>query len=449
MLFWCAPCRSTAVISPNSPPPPSPPPASPRSPSRNPPAPSPTGDRRIGYAVIGLGSIANHFLRGTAQSDHSRITALVSGHRDKALAIAAQYNVPTTSIYSYEDFDRIAANPAVDAVYVALPNSMHAEYTIRAARAGKHVLCEKPMDVTSAQCRRMIEACRAARVKLMIAYRLHYEPVNIQARELVRAGRLGPVQSMEGNHGSNIRAGEWRITKSLGGGGPMFDHGVYPLNIFRWFAGQDPIAAQAMLSTPDHDGRFTEVEENVQWVMRFPSGALATAAATYGAEVGGFYRIAGPWGWLQMQSITYQGQHLFGHYASEPVVGAPWVEFDHVSTEKDPSQFTHEVDHFSDCILHDRTPETPGEDGLADLLALEMVYRSAGITLRAPRHRIAFRASSPTLPQHCHPERSREAAESKSLSLSFAQEPCGSLTPPRRHRRPPHRRLTDNESESP
>jgi predicted dehydrogenase len=168
----------------------------------------PASGRRIGYAVIGLGRIAAHFLAGTTQSEHSRITALVSGHRDKAERIAAQYNVPTNSIYSYEDFDRIAANPAVDAVYVSLPNSMHAEYTLRAARAGKHVLCEKPMDVTSAQCRRMIDACRTARVKLMIAYRLHYEPTNLAAIALVRAGRLGPVQSMEANHGSNIRAGE-------------------------------------------------------------------------------------------------------------------------------------------------------------------------------------------------------------------------------------------------
>jgi predicted dehydrogenase len=161
----------------------------------------------------------------------------------------------------------------------------------------------------------------------------------------------------------------------------MFDHGVYSLNIFRWFTGEDPITAQAMLSTPDHDGRFTEVEENVQWTMRFPSGALASAAATYGAEVGGFYRIAGSRGWLQMNSLTYQGQHLTGHYASEKAIGAPWIEVDQISTEKDPMKFTRQVDHFSDCILHDRTPNTPGEDGLADQLALEMTYKSAGITL--------------------------------------------------------------------
>jgi predicted dehydrogenase len=337
--------------------------------------------RRVGYAVIGLGRIADHFLRGAAQSQQSKITALVSGHRDKALRIAAQYNVPTTSIYDYENFDRIAANPAVDAVYVALPNSMHADYTIRAARAGKHVLCEKPMDVTSAQCRRMIAACRAARVKLMIAYRLHYEPTHLHAVSLIRAGRLGLLQSLDCNHGSNMRAGEWRLTKALGGGGPMLDHGVYSLNIFRWLTGEEPIGYQAMISTPDRDGRFTEVEENVQYLARFPSGALCSGAGSYGTELGGYWRAHGPWGWLQMTSLTYQGQHLTGHYASQPVLGAPWVEVDLASSEKDPMQFTRQVDHFSDCILHDRTPDTPGETGLADQLALEAVYRSAGITL--------------------------------------------------------------------
>jgi len=342
---------------------------------------TPADSRRIGYAVIGLGRIATHFLAGAAQSGVSKITALVSGHRDKAERIAAQYNVPAASIYSYEDFDRIAANPAVDAVYVALPNSMHAEYTIRAARAGKHVLCEKPMDIASAQCRRMIDACRAARVKLMVAYRLHYEPTHLRALEIIRSGKLGPIQSLDANHGSNIRAGEWRITKALGGGGPMFDHGVYALNTFRWLTAQEPAAHQAMTSTPDRDGRFTEVEENVQWLTRFPSGALASGAASYGAELGGYWRVHGPWGFLQMNSLTYQGQHLTGHYASEQVVGAPWVEVDIASSEKDPMQFTREADHFSNCILHDRTPDTPGETGLADQLALEAVYKSAGVTL--------------------------------------------------------------------
>src|ERR1035438_1363719 len=284
--------------------------------------------RKTGYCVIGLGRIAGHFMPAVRSSTTSQITGLVSGHRDKAERIAAEYDVSASFIYNYENFDEIVHNPAIDAVYVALPNSMHAEYTIRAAKAGKHVLCEKPMEISSARCVQMIDACRTARVKLMIAYRLYYEPTHIKALEIIRSGKLGAIRSMDANHGSNMRAGEWRLTKALGGGGPMFDHGVYALNLFRWFTGEEPSGHQAMLSTPDRDGRFTEVEETVQWLTRFPSGALASGTASYGVELGGYWRVHGPWGWLQMSSLTYQGQHLFGHYASQPVLGAPWIEVD-------------------------------------------------------------------------------------------------------------------------
>ena len=144
---------------------------------------------------------------GTRSTTNSQITALVSGHRDKAERIAAEYNIPAASIYSYENFDEIAHNPAVDAVYVALPNSMHAEYTIRAAKAGKHVLCEKPMATSVADCEKMIAACKAANVKLMIAYRCHYEPTNLRAVKLIRDGALGQVQAIQSAFGFNISPG--------------------------------------------------------------------------------------------------------------------------------------------------------------------------------------------------------------------------------------------------
>src|SRR5271154_2715200 len=181
------------------------------------------GERKIGYCVIGLGTIADHFMRGVLASPNSTITGLVSGHRDKAEKIAAQYGVPTSSIYSYEDMDRMRDNKAIDAVYVALPNSMHAEYTIRSAKAGKHVLCEKPMAISVNECEEMIAACKAAKVKLMIAYRCHYEPSNLKAVQLIREGKLGQVQAIESAFGFNIAPGEWRSTKKLGGGGPLMD----------------------------------------------------------------------------------------------------------------------------------------------------------------------------------------------------------------------------------
>jgi predicted dehydrogenase len=341
-----------------------------------------SGGRRIGYAVIGLGRIAAHFLPAAAMSARSKITGLVSGHRDKAERIAAQYGVPTDSIYSYEDFDRIAANPAVDAVYVALPNSMHLEYTVRAAKAGKHVICEKPMAISSAECTQMIDACKAARVKLMIAYRLHYEPITLKVLDLVRSGMLGKLQSMEGANGFNIAVGEWRYTKALGGGGSLFDVGIYCLNAYRMYAGEEPLGFQGEVSTPDKgDPRFAEVEENVSWVMRFPSGILATGASTYGAQMPGFYRLNGTLGSVEVGPYGYQGLHAQGSYASSAEKGAARVTIDEMATELDPMQFTHEMDHFSECVIEDRVPNTPGEEGLADMRCIEAIYGSAGVKL--------------------------------------------------------------------
>src|ERR1700721_1798454 len=176
--------------------------------------------RKTGYCVIGLGRIAGHFMPAVRSTTTSQIAGLVSGHRDKAERIAAEYGVPASSVYNYENFDEIARNPAIDAVYVALPNSMHAEYTIRSAKAGKHVLCEKPMSISVSEAEAMIAACKAANVKLMIAYRLHYEPTTLKAIRMIREGTLGTVQSIDSANGFNIKQGEWRTTKALGGGGP-------------------------------------------------------------------------------------------------------------------------------------------------------------------------------------------------------------------------------------
>jgi predicted dehydrogenase len=330
--------------------------------------------KKIGYAVIGLGRIADHFMRGVLNTSNSQITALVSGHRDKAERIAAQYKVPSTSIYSYENFDEIAHNPNVDAVYVALPNSMHAEYTMRAARAGKHVLCEKPMATNVAECEAMIAACKKANVKLMIAYRCHYEPTNLRAVKLLRDGVLGQVQSIESAFGFNISPGEWRINKKLAGGGPLYDVGIYSLNACRYLTGEEPQSIAAFASTIDHDGRFNEVEENVSWTMKFPSGIVASCTTTYGGDMAGYFRVHGAKGWLQVdQAFVYEGLHLRAEYAG--------TKLDEPNPARDPSHFQAEADHFSNCIQHGEEPKSPGEEGLRDLRYITEIYRSAGISV--------------------------------------------------------------------
>jgi predicted dehydrogenase len=335
---------------------------------------SSSAGRKIGYAVIGLGRIADHFMRGVLDTTNSQITGLVSGHRDKADRIAAQYGVASNCIYNYENFDQIAHNSAIDAVYVALPNSMHAEYTIRAAKAGKHVLCEKPMSTNVAEAEAMIAACKAANVKLMIAYRCHYEPTNLRAVKLIRDGALGQVQAIESSFGFNMGPNEWRTNKKLAGGGPVFDVGIYSLNACRYLTGEEPAAIAAYASTIDHDPRFAEVEENMSWTMKFPSGILATCNTTYGANMPGYYHVYGSKGWLQVDNaFVYEGLHLRAEYAD--------VKIDEPNPAKDPSHFMAEAAHFSRNIQDGTEPRASGEEGLRDMRLITEIYRSAGVAI--------------------------------------------------------------------
>ena len=329
--------------------------------------------KKTGYAVIGIGRIADHFMRGALATANSQITGLVSGHRDKAERIAAQYGVPASSIYNYENFDEIARNPAIEAVYVALPNSMHAEYTIRAAKAGKHVLCEKPMSATVAEAEAMIAACKSANVKLMIAYRCFYEPTNLKAVKLIRDGALGKVQAIESAFGYNSGP-DWRLNKKLAGGGPVFDVGIYSLSACRYLTGEEPEHISAYASTIDHDGRFDTVEENVSWTMRFPSGVLASCVTTYGANMPGFYRVYGSNGWLQVDSaFSYEGLRLTGDFGG--------AKIDELNPARDPSHFIAEASHFSNCVQNGLEPKSPGEEGLRDMRWITEIYRSAGIAI--------------------------------------------------------------------
>jgi predicted dehydrogenase len=310
--------------------------------------------KKTGYAVIGLGRIAGHFMPGARNTTNSQITALVSGHRDKADRIAAEYGIPSSSIYNYENFDEIAHNPAVDAVYVALPNSMHAEYTIRAAKAGKHVLCEKPMSTNVADAEAMIAACKAANVKLMIAYRCHYEPTNLRAVKLIRDGALGQVQAIESSFGFNMGPNEWRTNKKLAGGGPLFDVGIYCLNACRYLTGEEPEHIAAFASTIDHDGRFSEVEENVSWTMKFPSGIVASCNTTYGAPMEGYYRVHGAKGWLEVdQAFVYEGLRLRADFSG--------TQLDEPNPARDPSQFQAEAEHFSHCVQNNLERKRPAK----------------------------------------------------------------------------------------
>ena len=327
--------------------------------------------RRIGYCMVGLGRISmQHFMPALKSSKLGRVTALVSGHRDKAEKMAAEYGVPAKNIYSYGNYDSIAGNKDIDAVYIALPNSMHAEYTIRGAKAGKHVLCEKPMATSVADSQAMIDACRKANRKLMIAYRCQYEPTNLHAIHLIREGKLGKIEAIESANGFNIRPNEWRLDRKLAGGGPLMDVGVYSLNACRYLTGEEPSRLEGYSSVIDRDGRFNEVEENLSWMVKFPSGIVASCNTTYGTSMPGFFRVHGSKGMIHMEpAFAYQGQHLTASIQGESAI-------DEACADRDPSQFVREADHFAECILQNKEPKTAGEEGLKDMKLMTSIYRS-------------------------------------------------------------------------
>jgi predicted dehydrogenase len=333
--------------------------------------------RKIRYCAVGLGRISvDHFMPGTKMSSLGEMTAVVSGHPDKAKKIAAEYGIPESSIYSYENYDNIRNNPNIDAVYIGLPNGMHAEYTIRAAQAGKHVLCEKPMANTVAECEAMIAACKKANRHLMIAYRLQVESTTLHAQKIIRSGVLGKIQAIESANGFNIAPGEWRLNRKLAGGGPLMDVGIYSLNACRFLTGEEPAHVSAYSSVIDHDGRFDEVEENVVWTMKFPSGTVATCATTYGASMDGFIRLHGSKGSLTVTGFGYQGIHLTAHI-NGATRSEPDKNVDDPQQAKDPSEFVVESDYFSKCILDNTTPIPSGEEGLRDIAIMMKIYESA------------------------------------------------------------------------
>ncbi len=329
-------------------------------------------EKPVGYAAVGLGRVSDIFMRACTQSQKAKVTALVTGHADtKGVKYASMYGIPKSSIYTYETYDQIRDNPDVDAVYIGLPNSMHCEYTVRAAKAGKHVLCEKPMAISSAECRQMIDACRQAGKKLMIAYRVHYDPLWIQAIQMIKSPDFGGFQSFQGGFAGQEAAGEWRLSRKLGGGGALMDLGIYPLNTIRHITGEEPTDFTAMVSTRDHGGRFAEVEQSMEWTMKFPSGILASCGCSYGERGPSFLNINGGKGYLEVDpAFNYDGLHIRGEYEGQPV--------DQAGTLKHPYEFTIEADHFADCIRNNKEPESPGEEGLKDMIAIEAIYKAAG-----------------------------------------------------------------------
>lgn len=344
--------------------------------------PMPPG-KRLGVAVVGIGHLTlEQIMPAFAEAKNVRCTALVSGHRAKALAIAAQHGIPDKSVYDYASFDTIKDNSDVDIVYIVLPNAMHAEFTQRAAAAGKHVLCEKPMAASVAQAEQMVKACRDAGRKLMIAYRLQYNSTHRALVDLVRSKAHGELRMIEAVNSQNDAAvGQWRQIKAMAGGGSLPDVGLYCLNAFRYITGEEPIEVTGLITQPKDDPRFREVEDLATFTLRFPSGVLGVGSSGYSGYNSRRLRAMAADGWVGLDpAFAYNNlvMHI-GHKA-----GKADVREQRVFEPK--NQFAVEMDHFADAIRADREPHTPGAEGLQDMKILAAIYEAAksGGSVRLP-----------------------------------------------------------------
>jgi len=333
---------------------------------------TPKDGKRLGFAIVGLGDFAvKEMMPNFKNTFNCRITALVTGSKEKAQEYGKIYGVDSKNFYDYDSFDKIKDNKDIDAVYIVLPVGMHAEFTVRAAKAGKHVLCEKPMANTVEQCQQMIDACNAANVKLMIAYRCHYEKYQLDSIERIRKGELGKVQYITADAGRRVDPEDkrdiWRITQKLGGGGSLMDIGIYALNATRYLTGEEPTEITAFESTDKSDPRFKEVEDNILFTLRFPSGILASCTSSYSIEAVSHYRVFGDKAWLDLDPATEYFRHV-------SILGDKEKRVQHMLPED--NQFANQLDHFAECVKENKTPKTPGEEGLRDVRIILAAYQS-------------------------------------------------------------------------
>jgi glucose-fructose oxidoreductase len=323
--------------------------------------------RKVRYAVVGLGWFAQAaVLPAFANArDNSELVGLVTGDGTKARELGKRYDVP---VVGYDDYPDFLASGNVDAVYIVTPNSEHRDHTEKAARAGVHVLCEKPMADSSADCQAMIDACRAAGVRLMIAYRLHFEEANLEAIRVLRSGKIGDARIFNSVFTQQVEEGNIRLDRELGGG-PVEDIGVYCLNAARYLFRSEPTELMAF-AAGDDDERFREVPRAVSVQMRFPGGRLANFVCGFGESKVGTYQVVGTLGDLQMKdAYTWHGDITQVVTVDGKSETATFAKRDQIAPE---------ILYFSDCVLKGREPEPSGLEGLIDVRIIEAIRESYG-----------------------------------------------------------------------
>ncbi len=330
----------------------------------------PKTKEKLGVALVGLGRLSTNQLAPALQAtQHARLAAVVTGTPEKGREWRQKHGLPASAVYDYASFDRIAENDDVDVIDVVLPNGMHKEFVVRAAQAGKHVFCEKPMAVSSGECRAMIAACDTAGVKLGVGYRCQFEPHHLECIRLAREGAFGKVRQIDAGFGFRIEdfpkddPKHWRLEKKLAGGGPLMDVGIYALNACRYLTGEEPnsVTAETVKTNPT---KFAEVEETLVWTMTFPSGVAAVCSTTYAYNGVNKYTV-------YADRDSFGLDPAYGYAGIQGFAGKNRIEAPEID------QFAAELDAFALCVKEDRPTKVPGQEGLRDLLAIEAIYEAA------------------------------------------------------------------------
>lgn len=317
---------------------------------------------KLGIALIGLSAYSTEEL-GPAlkETQHCYLAGIVTGTPGKIDQWKKEYDIADENIYNYDNFDSIKNNPEIDIIYIVLPNSMHEEYVIRAAKAGKHVLCEKPMAITVEECDRMIAACKEAGKMLSIGYRLHFEPFNQEMMRIGKEKTFGRIKKIFAGHGMKDTQ-EWRTEKRLAGGGPLMDLGVYCIQACRYITGLEPLSVSAQEGPKTKPDKFKTVEQSLSWQMKFPESIIANCKASY-SEYIDFLKIEAENGWAQLApAFAYKG--LKGKTSSGK------MKFKGVNHQ------AKQMDDFALAIKHNRPTPVPGEMGRKDVEILQAIYKA-------------------------------------------------------------------------
>ena len=323
---------------------------------------TPSGQRRLGIALVGLGGYSKGQLAPALQeTEWCRLAGVVTGTPSKGEEWQKTYDLPKGNVYSYETMDRIADNPDIDIIYVVVPNGLHADFAVRAAKAGKHVICEKPMATTVEDCDRIMQAVREAKKKLSIGYRLHFEPHNREVMRLTREKEFGAIKRVIADDAFVFPGGTWRVDPKLAGG-PLMDLGVDCVQAGCYGTGEEPIAITAREEKTDHN-RFARVEETMYWTMEFPSGAKAECMMSYNKNANKL-RVEAEKGWYEV-SPAYSYRGIDGRTSRGPM-GFPQV-----------NQQARQMDAFARNILENTETTVTGEMGRRDVRIMLAIYEAA------------------------------------------------------------------------